>query len=191
MRWLSKTTSNLLFCDCVLFVTEGYIFALQTAKSSSAVHLSISVIQGKIAWHCVKHNLAHCYITRQILGGISQYQRKWHCVPPKNLTYFMHPTASSGSRTVTVCRTPDPLTAESTFEKLVKVLIFLFQPVMVTKTVTWTLVSIRGRGILSRHRRQLTEGYESNLILQFIQRRRLSSPGYTLYFYENHIETER
>lgn len=62
MRWLSKTTSNLLFCDCVLFVTEGYIFALQTAKSSSAVHLSISVIQGKIAWHCVKHNLASLVI---------------------------------------------------------------------------------------------------------------------------------
>lgn len=102
--------------------------------------------QGKIAWHCVPYNLASlvmnifCYFilhtTRESLGGISQYQRKHYCVPLTYFTYLTPLSISSGSRTVIVCGIPDPLTAESTLEKLLTALVLLFTPLMVAQTVT-------------------------------------------------------
>lgn len=67
--------------------------------------------------------LFHTLNNKEIWGGISQYQRKQHWGPLMYLTYFTPPSVLSGSRTVIVCGTPDPFTAESTLGKLVKALI--------------------------------------------------------------------
>lgn len=78
-----------------------------------------------------------CYFilhtTRESLGGISQYQRKHYCVPLTYFTYLTPLSISSGSRTVIVCGIPDPLTAESTLEKLLTALVLLFTPLMVAQ----------------------------------------------------------
>lgn len=85
MKWFWKATSNLDFSNFTMFVISNYIFTQRTAKTSSTDHLSISMTWSKIVWHYGPHNLANLvmnilccfirYITWEILGHVSQYQR--------------------------------------------------------------------------------------------------------------------
>lgn len=172
------------YYNSMLFVNPGYICTQRTASSSTG-HLSVSVTQGKIIWHCVPYNLAS--LIMNIFCYFMLYTTR-EIVP---LTYLTSLSTSSGSRTVIMCGTPYPFTSESTSKNLLTPLILPFMPLTETQTVTWTSASTRGSGINSSCWRQQTAGYGANEILLFLHRKRPSRPRYQLYFQKNHTETER
>lgn len=68
-------------------------------------------------------NFGWCFSVSEKLSITQQ-----HCLP---LTYVR--PLSSGSKTLTLCGTPHPFTAESALKELLTVLAFLFLPLMLTQ----------------------------------------------------------
>lgn len=95
----------------------------------------------------------------------------------------------AGSKTLILCGTPDPFTAESTLKELLTALILLFLPLMLTCDKNISINNRHGSNITCW--RQWTAAYGATEILQFLGRKRVSISRYNLGFHKNHIETEK